>query len=94
MVNKFYVIFKPCWRGFPSSPFFWPKLGIYKDFTSSEINDFKQYNLIYGWNGSGKSTLSRLFSSFCGRSLSELYNNFKVSMKCYNKVVTVMANKI
>ena len=64
------------------------KLGIYKDFTSSEINDFKQYNLIYGWNGSGKSTLSRLFSSFCGRSLSELYNNFKVSIHIDGNIYT------
>lgn len=26
-------------------------LGIYKNFNHSKINEFKQYNLIYGWNG-------------------------------------------
>ena len=35
-------------------------LGIYKNFNFSETNEFKKYNLIYGWNGSGKSTLTRL----------------------------------
>lgn len=25
------------------------------------LEDFTQYNLIYGWNGSGKSTLSKIF---------------------------------
>lgn len=37
-------------------------LGIYKDFSwPKNLNDFKQYNIIYGWNGVGKTTLSKLF---------------------------------
>lgn len=36
--------------------------GIFRDFTwPTDLPDFGQYNLIYGWNGSGKTTLSRLF---------------------------------
>ena len=52
-------------------------LGIYKNFNNSKINEFKQYNLIYGWNGSGKSTLSRLFSSLNGTVYTE--NQFPIS---------------
>lgn len=55
-------------------------LGIYKNFAFSKINEFKKYNLIYGWNGSGKSTLSRLFSSLGGKNISELYSGFKTSI--------------
>ncbi len=32
------------------------------DSFSWQADDFKRYNLIYGWNGSGKTTVSRLFS--------------------------------
>lgn len=36
--------------------------GVFRDFTwPTNLPDFGQYNLIYGWNGSGKTTLSRLF---------------------------------
>jgi len=35
--------------------------GVFRDFSwPTELPDFGQYNLIYGWNGSGKTTLSRL----------------------------------
>ncbi len=35
--------------------------GVFRDFSwSTELPDFGQYNLVYGWNGSGKTTLSRL----------------------------------
>lgn len=38
--------------------------GIYKDFCwPTDLNSFKQYNIIYGWNGVGKTTLSRLFGA-------------------------------
>lgn len=33
-------------------------LGIYDKILLKKCQDFKRYNLIYGWNGSGKSTLS------------------------------------
>lgn len=55
-------------------------LGIYKNFNHSNINEFKRYNLIYGWNGSGKSTLSRLFSSLSGKNIAEIYSGFKTSI--------------
>ena len=36
--------------------------GIFRNFTwTSDLPDFGQFNLIYGWNGSGKTTLSRIF---------------------------------
>ncbi len=39
--------------------------GIFKDFNwYDSIDEFKKYNLIYGWNYSGKTTLSRIFRSF------------------------------
>jgi wobble nucleotide-excising tRNase len=37
--------------------------GIFQDCNNSDVKDFGQFNLIYGWNGSGKSTLSTLFES-------------------------------
>ncbi|WOE71125.1 AAA family ATPase [Hydrogenimonas thermophila] len=39
------------------------KFGIYKDFNwYSDLEEFKKYNLFYGWNGSGKTTLTKLFT--------------------------------
>lgn len=39
--------------------------GIFKDFTWHEsIDEFKRFNLIYGWNYSGKTTIARIFRSF------------------------------
>jgi len=36
--------------------------GIYRDFSwPHDLQDFRRYNLIYGWNGTGKTMLSRLF---------------------------------
>ena len=33
---------------------------IFQDFIwNSNLDDFKKYNLIYGWNGSGKTTLTK-----------------------------------
>jgi len=37
------------------------QFGIFNDFSGKNIQEFKKYNLIYGWNGTGKSTLSNLF---------------------------------
>ena len=46
------------------------KFGIFKDFTWHEsIDEFKRYNLIYGWNYSGKTTIARIFRSFEIKSL-------------------------
>ncbi len=39
------------------------KFGSFIDFTwNTSINEFKRFNLLYGWNGSGKTTLSKLFT--------------------------------
>ena len=37
--------------------------GIYENFLwdASVLDDFRKFNLFYGWNGSGKSTLAKLF---------------------------------
>lgn len=35
---------------------------VFRDFSwPSDLNDFKEYNLIYGWNATGKTILSNLF---------------------------------
>lgn len=35
---------------------------IFRDFTwSSDLHDFEDFNLIYGWNGTGKSSLTHVF---------------------------------
>jgi wobble nucleotide-excising tRNase len=40
-------------------------LGIFSDSDgTSNLPDFKRFNIIYGWNGSGKTTLSQLFAIF------------------------------
>jgi wobble nucleotide-excising tRNase len=37
-------------------------LGIFEDYRSStKLENFRKFNLFYGWNGSGKTTLSKLF---------------------------------
>lgn len=37
--------------------------GLFRDFTWGQLQEFKRYNLIYGWNYSGKTTLSRVFQT-------------------------------
>lgn len=49
--------------------------GIFKDFKwNSDLPNFRQYNLIYGWNYSGKTTLSRIFGCI---ELKELHGDFQ-----------------
>ncbi len=39
-------------------------LGVFTDFRwDSDLPDFKQYNVIYGWNGTGKTTLSKMLGA-------------------------------
>ncbi|MFC1677443.1 AAA family ATPase [Planctomycetota bacterium] len=38
--------------------------GVFYDFSWQGLEEFKKFNLIYGWNYSGKTTLSRTFSCF------------------------------
>lgn len=50
--------------------------GIFKDFVwGSNLQDFSEKNIIYGWNYSGKTTLSRLFSSLKEKSLPTKYKD-------------------
>jgi wobble nucleotide-excising tRNase len=40
-------------------------LGLFDNYKwNVSLQDFRRFNIIYGWNGSGKTTLSRLFSCF------------------------------
>src|SRR5699024_1421737 len=49
---------------------------IFRNYQNSEtLENFKQYNLFYGWNGSGKSTLSRLFRSIENKKLPEEFSD-------------------
>lgn len=48
--------------------------GLFKDFKwNSNIPNFSQYNLIYGWNYSGKATLSRMFRCIESKLLHSEY---------------------
>lgn len=51
--------------------------GIYENFVwdSSKLDDFKKFNLFYGWNGSGKSTLAKLFYQIAKKQ-SIFYEDF------------------
>lgn len=57
--------------------------GIFKSFQwiNSNIEEFKDKNIIYAWNYSGKTTLSRLFSSLKEKTVHPDYPNayFKVT---------------
>ncbi len=56
--------------------------GIFGEYiSSSDLNDFKKYNLIYGWNGSGKSTLSKLFYSIKDKKLPIGYESSNFRLK-------------
>lgn len=59
------------------------QFGIFKNFqwNNSNLEDFKDKNIIYAWNYSGKTTLSRLFSSLKEKVLHRDYPNaqFKIS---------------
>lgn len=49
--------------------------GSFIDFTwNTSINEFKRFNLLYGWNGSGKTTLSKLFTLIEQKDDSNLIN--------------------
>ena len=48
--------------------------GIFRDFSWDGLEEFKKFNLIYGWNYSGKTTLSRVFQCF---ELRRLHNDYQ-----------------
>ena len=35
--------------------------GIFSNYQGSQVKDFGDHNIIFGWNYSGKTTLSRMF---------------------------------
>lgn len=46
------------------------KFNIFQNFLWNDaLDEFKQYNLIYGWNGSGKTTLSKFFRQIEQRAM-------------------------
>jgi wobble nucleotide-excising tRNase len=66
--------------------------GAYRDFTwKTELDDFKEKNIIYGWNYSGKTTFSRLFSCLRDRQLNKPYkeSSFSVSFSKENSNVEI-----
>ena len=60
--------------------------GIIREFNGTDINEFKKFNLIYGFNASGKTTLSRIFRSL---ELGEVYEGFNEDkLKPYFEITT------
>ncbi len=63
--------------------------GLFKDFKwNSNVPNFNQYNLIYGWNYSGKTTLSRIFRCIELRDLHKDFQNaeFELADDQHNKI--------
>lgn len=59
--------------------------GIYENFVwdISKLDDFRKFNLFYGWNGSGKSTLGKLFYQLVKKQpiLREDFGEFKFKIE-------------
>lgn len=51
------------------------KLGRFNSFNFSGVDDFKRFNVLYGWNYSGKTTLSRAFMVFDNKKIPEHYDD-------------------
>ncbi len=51
------------------------KLGRFSNFNFSGVDDFKRFNVLYGWNYSGKTTLSRAFMVFDNKKIPEHYDD-------------------
>ena len=63
-------------------------LGLFSNYTwDRELDDFRKYNLFYGWNGSGKTTLSKLFSCLEKGNSSE-FPNLKYEIDHENGIYT------
>lgn len=57
--------------------------GVFEDFRwPSNLPEFKQFNLIYGWNYSGKTTLSRVFRCFERKERHADFADANVQLKC------------
>jgi len=58
---------------------------IFKEFKwDDKIDEFRKYNLIYGWNYSGKTTISRIFRNLEIGKLSSHLNNYEFSLEMEN----------
>lgn len=63
------------------------EFGSFKDFNcGTEIDEYKKFNLFYGWNGSGKTTFSKLFTLLEHKDDSNLIKNlngyeFKIELE-------------
>jgi len=70
------------------------KHGLFENFRwNSDIKEFSNFNLIYGWNYSGKTTLSRIFRcieleqvhiDFSNSTFELVYNNSKINTSNLN----------
>lgn len=55
------------------------KFQIFADFTwPADLNEFKKFNLIYGWNGTGKTTLSNFFRQIERKKVFEDCDQFEI----------------
>jgi len=66
--------------------------GIFQDCNNSDIKDFGQFNLIYGWNGSGKSTLSTLFESLEKKTKPAKFPSAEFTVNCENNIAITHNN--
>jgi len=51
------------------------KLGRFNNFNFTGVDEFKRFNVLYGWNYSGKTTLSRAFMVFDNKKIPEHYDD-------------------
>ncbi len=66
-------------------------LGIYQNFVwdASALDDFRKFNLFYGWNGSGKSTLAKLFYQLVKKQpiLGEDFGEFQFKIEVDRAII-------
>ena len=72
--------------------------GVFNDFSGSDIKEFSENNIIFGWNYSGKTTLSRLFRCLEMNKRHEDYRSVKFRIKLDNdNIITergIQSNKL
>lgn len=63
--------------------------GIFESYSKpASLEDFTQYNLIYGWNGSGKSTLSKIFECIAKGQIIEDFPEGTLTVKTSTGTIT------
>ena len=70
-------------------------LGIFEDYArDTNLQDFKEKNILYGWNYTGKSTLSRLFSYLNkGAVIDGDYQNVEFEIELTDGAIITKQNK-